>query len=208
MARAPLAAVVCALAGTAACQDTSNQRVVTTDPVMETVADGHVRGNALATHAFDELAGNDYQIRVGKTASILGALNDGEILQATFVVDRLTQSYALDLANLLIGEHVDANRRLDEVVRAYGTGYIPSTAADALTLEATAGIGRLRAAEPSELDFRYIELQVVMHAQAQVLLNELFSLVGEGEMGDYILGMKDMIDTHLTEATGLLALYY
>lgn len=205
--RSLLAALAIALAP-ACSTDTSNEVVITDDPVDETVAEGHARGDDLANHAFDELAGDDYLIQIGKTASILAALNDGEINQSVFAVQVVGESDVFDFANLLIADHEDANIELDSVVRFYGVGYIPSSAADALTLEANAGLGELRATPPEDVDFRFAELQVIMHAQAQVVLDELYAIVGDGEMGDYILSTQDMIDDHLVQAETLLSTFY
>lgn len=200
---------VLAIALAPACStDTSNEVVITDDPVDGTVAEGHARGDDLANHAFDELAGDDYLIQIGKTASILAALNDGEINQSVFAVQVVAESDVFDFANLLIADHEDANIELESVVRFYGVGYIPSSAADALTLEANAGLGELRATPPADVDFRFAELQVIMHAQAQVVLDELYAIVGDGEMGDYILNTQDMIDDHLLQAESLLSTFY
>ena len=46
-----------------------------------------------------------------------------------------------------------------------------------------------------------------MHAAAQVMLDELYSFVGPGEMGDFILDTQDMIDVHLAVSKDLLATF-
>lgn len=194
--------------GSACSSDTDGTVIVTGDPVDDTVAEGQATGDALADETFDELAGDDYLIQIGKTASILAALNDGEINQAVFAVEVVAEPDVFDFANVLIAHHDDANFELDEVVRFYGIGYIPSSAADAVTLEANAGLGELRATPPQDIDFAFVDLQVRMHAAAQIVLDELYLLVGDGEMGDYILDTQVMIDDHLLEAEAMLATFY
>ena len=203
--RSLLACVAISLAP--ACGD-SDGTVIIGDPVGDTIADGQATGDSLADETFDELTGDDYAIVIGKTGSILAALNDGEINQADFAIDGLIGDDIFEFANVLIVDHDDANFELDNVVRFYGVGYIPSSTADSLTLEANAGIGELRAAPPSELDFVFVDLQVRMHAAAQIVLDELYTQVGPGVMGDVILDTQDMIDAHLAEAADLLATFY
>src|SRR5678816_528302 len=57
----------------AACGDDNNNVTF----VDDTVAEGHARGNAFAAQTSTELTGTDYQVVIGKSASILAALNDG-----------------------------------------------------------------------------------------------------------------------------------
>jgi predicted outer membrane protein len=197
-----------ALALAPACGSDSSTTVIVDDPVGDTVAEGQAMGDDLADNAYGELNGDDYQIVIGKTGSILAALNDGEINQADFAIDFLVDDDVFQFANVLIADHDDANIDLDFVVRSYGIGYIPSNTADTLALEANAGIGELRAAAPGDLDFVFVDLQVRMHAAAQVMLDELYAQVGPGEMGDFILDTQDMIDAHLAESTDLLSTYY
>jgi predicted outer membrane protein len=178
------------------------------DPVGDTQDEGFARGNALADHASDELSGDDYNIIIGKTASILAALNDGEIDQASFAVQVVAAGDVFDFANLLIIDHDDANDELDGVVRFYGVPYLPSSAADALAAEANGGMAELRATPPGDVDFKFTELQVINHAEAQVLLDELAVQVGPGAMGDYIANTRDMVDDHLARASDLLATFY
>jgi hypothetical protein len=187
----------------------SSETVIIDDPVGDTVAEGQAVGNDLADNAYGELNGDDYDIVIGKTASIVAALNDGEINQADFALDLLVADDVFQFANDLIIDHDDANFDLDSVVRLYGVGYIPSNTADTLALEANAGIGELRAAAGAgDIDFAFVDLQVRMHAAAQIMLDELYTQVGPGEMGDLILDTQDMVDAHLAISTDLLSTYY
>ena len=181
---------------------------VVDDPVGDTQDEGFARGNALADHASDELSGDDYAIVIGKTASILAALNDGEIDQSSFAAQVVDAGDVFDFANDLILDHEDANDELDAVVRFYGVPYLPSSAADALAGEAAAGLEQLRGTPPGEVDFRFTELQVINHAEAQVLLDELSVQVGPGAMGDYIANTSNMIDDHLARSSSLLETFY
>jgi predicted outer membrane protein len=196
-----------AIAIAPACSD-NNDDVVVGDPVGDTQDEGFARGNAIADHANDELTGDDYLIVVGKTATILAALNDGEIEQANFAAQVVDDEDIFAFANDLIVDHEDANAELDGVVRFYGVNYIPSSAADALAGEALAGLAQLRGTPPGEVDFRFVELQVINHAEAQVLLDELEAQVGAGAMGDYIADTRVMVEDHFDEASALLETFY
>jgi hypothetical protein len=200
---------VAALALAPACSDDSSGTVIVDDPVGDTVADGHVTGDGLADDAYGELNGDEYEIVIGKTASILAALNDGAINQADFAIDLIVDDDVFQYANDELADHDDANIDLDSVVRFYGIGYLPSSAADSVALETNAGIGELRAAASAgDIDFAYVDVQVRIHAAAQVMLDELYTQVGPGEMGDFILDTQDMIDAHLAVSTDLLSTFY
>lgn len=173
-----------AVAFAPACGGSSDGDVIIDDPVGDTQDEGFARGVALADHAADELTGDDYLIVLGKTATILAALNDGEIDQSAFAVQVVGDEDVFLFANDLIIDHEDANAELDATVRFLGVPYLPSSAADALAADAAAGLSLLRSSPPGEVDFAFVELQVIGHAQAQVLLDELELQVGAGEMGD------------------------
>jgi predicted outer membrane protein len=200
---------IVALALAPACgSDSSTTVVVEGDPVDDTVAEGEARGAALADRTFDELAGNDYLVQVGMTASILASMNDGEIAVADFGAQVVNDSDIFDYANEIIIDHEDANVELDATLRFYGVGYFPSATADAIAGDASATLGELRGVPPSDIDFAFTEKQVIMHAQALVVLDELYGLVGDGEMGEFILDTRDMVDAHLARGEDLLSTYY
>jgi predicted outer membrane protein len=197
--RALLAVLVLSIAP--ACDDDDDRFVG--NPAQPTLDEGFARGTLIADDAASELSGEDTLIVIGKTATILATLNDAEIAQADFAVQVVARNDVFDFGNRMIVDHADANTALDEVVRLYGAAFLPSTTADNLAGEANAGLADLRATPPSDIDFRYIELQVINHAEAQVLLDELALQVGPGAMGDYIANTRAMIDAHLSDATDL-----
>jgi predicted outer membrane protein len=203
--------LVCALAlalAPACTDDDDDDVIIVEDPVGDAVAEGTARGEALADQAFDELTGNDYAIVIGKTATILATLNDGEIAQAQFAIQVVNADDVFDLANEILIDHEDANAELDSVVRFYGVPYLESSTADALAADASAALAELRATPPQDIDFVYTDLQVVQHAQALVVLDELYVQVGAGEMGDFILNSRDMVAAHLEDAEDILETFF
>lgn len=202
MTRTLLAAAL-VMALVPACDDDDDD-IIVVDPVSDTQDEGFARGDALAGQAADELTGDDFLIVIGKTATILATLNDNEIAQSSFVLQISDDLATLDFANILITDHDDANQVLDEVVRFYGVNFIPSVAADQLAAEGGAGLEALRGTPPDDIDFRFSELQVINHAEALVLLDELAIQVGPGAMGDYIADTRVMVQDHLDIASDLL----
>lgn len=179
------------------------------DPVGDTIDEGVARGNFIADLSSSELSGEpDEFVVIGKTASILAVLNDGEIDQASFAIQVVLEGDIFDFANALIVDHEDANIDLDAAVRYYGAGYFASSTADTLADEMAAGMNELRSTPPEDIDFAFVELQVINHAEAQVLLDELALQVGPGVMGDHILDTQAMVDLHFQEATDLLDTFY
>ena len=186
-----------------ACDD-DDDFVVVGDPVGDALDEGAARGTVLAADAQDELTHDDFAIVIGKTATILGTLNDNEIAQSTFAIEVVDDDDIADFADRLIVDHQDANAVLDDVVSGYGVPFIESTAADELAAQGADGLALLQQTPPGDIDFQFVQLQVINHAEAQVLLDELAVQVGPGAMGDYIADTRVMIDDHLAIAIDLL----
>ena len=198
-----LIAVALVLALAPACDDDDDD-IIVVDPVGDTQDEGFARGSVLADQAAGELTGDDFLIVIGKTATILATLNDNEIAQSDFAAPLLDDDDVFNFANVLIADHDEANLVLDDVVRFYGINYIPSTSANSLAAEGDAGIALLRATDPDDIDFEFSALQVINHAEALVLLDELALQVGPGAMGDYIADTRVMIEDHLDLASDLM----
>ena len=179
-----------------------------TDPVDETVNVGLDVGAGLAELSLNELVGNDYLVQIGMTATILASHNDGEIAEADLAAQLVDDPEIFAFANQLILEHEDLNVDLDGTLRFYGVGYFPSDTADQLAAQASADIGDLRGTPPGDVDFVFVEAQVINHAAAQVLLDQLYEVIGPGDMGDFILDSIDVNDLHLAEAEVLLSTFY
>ena len=209
MATTRFLVVALALAFVPACDDDDDDFVVVGDPVGDAIDEGVARGTVLANDASAELSPvPDQRTVLGKTATILATLNDGEIQQAQFAIQVVQFDDTADLANIIIIDHTEANAVLDDVVRGLGVPFIASSTADALAADAAEGLGLLRATPPSDIDFQYTQMQVIMHSQALVLLDELEAQVGPGVMADYIDDTRVMINDHLTLSSNLLETFF
>lgn len=193
-----------------ACGDGDGNSVVidTTDPVGETVDVGHANGDFIAAQASSELGADDYTTILGKTAGILDEMNRGEISTSSFAANIIIDDSLFEFASILVDDFSTAQIVLDDTVRSYGVPYILSDAQTQLALENQASLSLLRETPQDAFDFAYAELQVMMLAEQQVILDELFALVGPGAMGDYILDTHDMVDDHLEEATDQLGFFF
>jgi hypothetical protein len=156
----------------------------------------------------NELVGNDFLVQIGMTGTILASFNDGEIAESDLAAQLVDDLEIFDFANQLIIDHEDLNFELDSVLRFYGVGYFPSDTADAIAAQTSVNVGVLRGTPPGEVEFIYVENQVINHAAALVLLDQLFVVIGPGDMGDFILDTQDLVDIHLAEAESLLATFY
>jgi hypothetical protein len=197
-----LAVALAVVASASACGDGDGNSVVidTTDPVGETVDVGHANGDFIAAQASSELAADDYTTLLGKTAGILAEMNKGEISTASFAANIIIDDSLFAFANVLVDDFSAADIVLDDVVRSYGVPYIISDAQTQLSLENQAAMSLLRETPQDAFDFVFAGMQVEMLAEQQVILDELYGLVGPGAMGDYILSHHDMVDDHLDEA--------
>lgn len=190
----------------AACDDSSDPDVID-DPVGDAVDDGYALGEQLAADIAAEFA-LDQPTIIAQTGSMLRALNEGEINQALFAAPLLQEDDVFEYANVMIDQHQTANVRLDDVMRFYNVGYQPTQAEANLRAEAAAGIQALRAAPLEDIDFVYIDLQVRMHASAQVVLDQLASMVEPGPMDEYIANLRTLVDGHLEEAEDILDSFF
>jgi len=191
-----------------ACGDTADNTIIISDPVGETIDAGHALGASVAAQAFGELSLDDYDTLIGKSAGIIEAIHRGEVETSLFAAPLVLGPDTFDLANDEIASHQDALARLDDVIRSYGVPYLPSQAQVRLSSEANAAVTALRTTPPADIDFAYVTLQVTMHAEAQLVLDELASLVGPGAMGSYIVDTRLMVNDHLARASTLLDTFY
>lgn len=195
--------VAFALAVLPGCDDDD---VIIIDPVGETTDEGFARGDSIANLTAAELTGDQYTVVLGKTATILAAMNDGILNQSDFAAQVVLAADIFDYANRELVDHDDANFALDDVVRFYGINYVVSSTADALADEYSVGLAQLRASP--DPDFTYVQLQVLNHAESLPLLDELAAQVGPGAMGDYIANTRVMMNDHLAISQGLLATFF
>lgn len=194
--------------GLAACGSGSTTTVVTDDPVGDAVADGHALGVALANQIAVEFAIDDQPTIIAQTGSMLRALNDGEIETSAFAIQVLLEDDVFRYANAMIATHEDANIELDQVMRIYGVPYLGTQVEADLRSDVGFEIQALRATPPPDIDFAYTELQVRMHASAQVVLDQLDSMVEAGPMIDYIANSRAMVADHLGQAEAMLATFF
>lgn len=204
--RLHLAAAVAALAP--ACGGGTPPSVLIDDPVAVTIEAGHAAGSNVAAQAFSELSLAEPDVLIGKAAGIVGALHKGQIDVSLFAVQQITRDDIFQYANEEVVDHEEEHARLDDVIRSAGTPYLPSQAQVQLATEASAALASLRATPSDTFDFAYAELQVTMHAEAQIILDELANLVGTGDMGVYIADTRLMINDHLARASAILDTFY
>ena len=196
-----------AMVHVAACVD-DNDPSVEIDPVVDTIGEGEMRGTALAQQSREELDGNAFDVTLGMTASILAALNDSRVQEAVFATNVVFADDTFDLAEELLDDHVEANVKLDNVVRSYGIPYLPSATADGVIADSNAELSILRATDPGNADFVYTQGQVVRLTETLVLLDQLAVSVGPGAMADHIAATHAMIEPNLDEAIDLLEDFY
>jgi hypothetical protein len=191
-----------------ACDDSANTIVITDDPVDNAVDLGHASGTVVAAHASSELNADNFTTRLGKAAGILAQLNKGMFDTNAFAAGLVAADDSLDFANNLVNDYADNSARLDEVVRIYGVPYINSDAQAQLAAETSAAMSLLRNTPQDEADVVYMTLEVTMLAESQVVLDEVMDIVGPGNMADYIIDTRAMVDGQLDEAGDILAGFF
>jgi hypothetical protein len=142
------------------------------------------------------------------TASMLAAVNDSRVQEAVFAANVVFGDDTFDFAEGMIDYHQLANVELDGVVRSYGVAYLPSATADAVIADSTAQLSLLRATAPGNVDFVYIQGQVLRLTESLVLLDQLAVSVGPGAMADYIDATRATMEPNLAEAIDQLEDFY
>jgi predicted outer membrane protein len=191
------------LVALAACSDNTTSGNALVDIQLN---EGHLRGQDLANQATVEFAGNDPVTMMGKAAEIMLTINNSEIDEANLALSAASATDVLDFASRMVVEHNDWNARLLIVRRDLALPSIPNSVSAALQMETAASLANLRLTPPGPFDVTYMQIAVMEHAEAEVILDQLASLVPvNAEFDTFIADFRAAIDNHLVQAETILS---
>jgi predicted outer membrane protein len=190
--------------GLTACSDDDNNNN-NNDAENAAVDQGNARGQALVDQARGEFQGQPDDESVAMSADVVATIDAGEIAQATFVLSRTNNADVRDLANEIIQDHQTNLTDLQTMMQAQGL--TPASNAVSLTLqnEANTGLAQLMADAPGNLDFDYVQMQVAMHQEASVLVENLRTYVQDSDMDNFLDDTQQAIEEHREHAKDVLS---
>jgi predicted outer membrane protein len=194
----PLALSLVAM--TPACDDDDD--FVDFDDADEANADGSSLGSAHANEIDLDFADDSDELVTAKSAAIMIAIDEGEILLADFALQFAIEPIVLDFANEMIDVHSAHLDEIDALLVDFDLVPIESPTSDALRSEADGILRNLSIA--FDVDFEYMRSQVATHAEAFVIVDELVFQQPFAEWARFFEDTLLVIDDHLASAETIL----
>jgi putative membrane protein len=116
-------------------------------------------------------AGDVALVSDGQAATILTAMNTGEIQIAQAALPRLTADPARNFANMMIEHHTRANADQIRIMQQENIAGAESDVSAALQQTADSVTAQLESVTPGTADVTYMDSQVRMHREALVLID-------------------------------------
>ncbi len=170
----------------------------------EANARGVTLGMELAALATAELANQPKYVVWGRVGAILLALDEGEVLQAELALERGLEPAALEYALRMRSEHTAHAAQVRALLAACHACPLENQVSAALRGAAAGGIDDLRAARSELIGFEYMELQVMMHAAGEVLLDRLLDLAPDARLEGFLQTTRDHVAEHRETGDALL----
>jgi predicted outer membrane protein len=186
----------------AACGDDDNDN--NDDLETAAVAQGNARGQALVDQARGEFQGQPDEDVMAMSADVVATIDAGEIAMANFVLSRTNHSDVQDLAEMIVADHQTNLADLQAMMR--NDGLAPETNQVSVTLKAEgdAALAQLMSDAAGDLDRDYVQMQVSMHQEAHIIVDNLRSYVQGSDMDNFLQDTLDAIDEHRDHAKDVL----
>jgi putative membrane protein len=149
-------------------------------------------------------AGTKKTLSDSEIAMVIRAANDGEIQQAHVALPRLTDSAAIEFAEMMLRDHSAANDRVQKLLGTLNLAATDSMASRAMRSKAIDGSQALVTIGGAALDRTYVEGQVKMHRDViETIDKTLFPQAHDPALRDLITELRASIATHLADAEKL-----
>jgi putative membrane protein len=195
--------LMAAVAFAPACSDNDDSTTTDTTTDSDTaIAEGQSRGQANADLTNSELAGNPDDLVISKSAAISITIDQGEIMQAQLALQVATDEDVRAFANRMIAEHSQHMQLTSSMLSAVELQPQDNPVAATLRAEAEAGVAQVE--QSADPDYDYIRLQVMMHAEAEMVVTTLRdNAPGDDIAAFYETTRVDIVD-HLDDAASML----
>ena len=197
-----LLSLVLLVGGLAACGDDDNGN---NDNLETTAVDqGNARGQALADQARGEFQGQPDDDVMAMSADVVATIDAGEIAMANLVLSRTSNSDVQDLANEIITDHQTNLADLQAMMRNDGLAPETNAVSSTLKAEGDAALAQLMSDSAGNLDLDYVQMQISMHQEAHVIVDNLRGYVQDSDMDGFLSDTLDTIDNHREHAKDVL----
>jgi predicted outer membrane protein len=173
-------------------------------PEAQALAQGDTHGQVLVGQARGEFSGAPDTDAIAKVADIVATIDAGEIAQASFVLSTGGDAHVLDLASRIQADHQANQAMLQMIIQRRGIAPTDNAVSRTLQAEGDMSLAQLQSTAPADLDTAYVEMQIQMHQEASVLIDNLRSYVKVFEVDDFLSNTLDTIALHLQRAIDLL----
>jgi predicted outer membrane protein len=166
---------------------------------------GNARGQTLAGQAQGEFQGASNNDAIAKAADIIATIDAGEIAQASFVLSKTSNADVRELASEIQADHQANTEMLQSLMQDRGIAPADNAVSRALEAEANAGLAQLQADAAANVDFDYVQMQVMMHQEALVIVGSVRDLVpSSGDFRDFLSDTRATIQEHRQHAGSVL----
>jgi predicted outer membrane protein len=194
--------LVLLVGGLAACGDDDNDN---NDNLETTAVDqGNARGQALVDQARGEFQGQSNDDAMAMSADVVATIDTGEIAMANFVLSRTSNADVQDLANEIIADHQTNLADLQAMMRDNGLAPETNAVSSTLKAEGDAALAQLMSDSAGNLDLDYVQMQLSMHQEAHVIVDNLRGYVQDSDMDNFLSDTLDTIDEHRDHARDVL----
>jgi putative membrane protein len=137
-------------------------------------------------------------------AMVIRAANDGEIQQANVALPRLTDSAAIEFAEMMVRDHSAANDRLQKLLGSLNATAADSAASRTMRSKAIDGSQALVTIGGAALDRTYVEGQVKMQREVLDAIDKtLYPAAHDPALRNYLTELRASVAAHLAQAETL-----
>jgi predicted outer membrane protein len=165
---------------------------------------GNTRGRGLVALARAELLVSSSSDWLAKTFAIVAAMNAGEIAQAEFILSVSANAAVRGLASEIKADHQGNELMLEALMQAHGAAPLDNGVTRAVQAEADADITQLMADAPAVRDIDYVEMQITMHQEAILLLDDMRDYPDPPDIHAFLASTLSAVETHLAHAEAVL----
>jgi predicted outer membrane protein len=184
--------------------DNDNNNGNNNDPESQALDQGNTRGQALVGQARQEFSGASDSDSAAKAAGVVTTINAGEIAEASYVLSVSSNGDVRKLASEIQADHQDNDAMLQAMMQDLSLAPADNAVSRTLASEAQMGLSQLQATPPADLDAAYVEMQVMMHQEASVIVDNLRGYVQVSRFDDFLSNTLDTIEQHRQHSIDLL----
>jgi predicted outer membrane protein len=172
------------------------------DAIDQVEEDGEQLGENHADAADAELRGMSDDDIVAASGAILLTIDDGEIMHATAALERAADPAARGFAMHMLEMHMTHAAQTGLLLAGHGLEPLDNPVSATLRTEAAANLDALVRA--SNVDYEYMRVQLMMHAEAYEIVDTLVDLAPTDDLSQFLVETRQVIASHRDDAEDIL----